>query len=882
MELLERKRFFDELDAILSDVAGGKGRFVLVSGEAGIGKTTLVERFAEANKQNARVLWGACDALFTPRPLGPLYDIAHQTRGPLLSLLEDEASRSSIFSAVLDELQSGHSPTIAVTEDAHWADEGTLDLLKFLGRRINRTNSMLVVTFRDDELGANHPLRLVLGDLPPRSVARLRLPPLSEAGVKTLAESEGRAIEDLYPVTGGNPFFVIEALASAQPGVPETVRDAVLSRAARLSPEARAVVELVSVVPARTELWLLNDTIGSDPGALEESVGVGMLRYEGEAISFRHELARRAVEDSLSVSETRKLHAIILRALLSRSAKRQPAGDWQEPGFKALPVGGHGALLARIVHHASQSGDSEAVVKYAPLAARQAAALNAHREAATHYQTALQYAATLAAEERAELLERRSYECFLTDQIEEALEARREALEIWTQLGDKLRQGDSLRWMSRFNWSLGRNKEAEDYSIEAVKLLESLTPGPELAMAYSNRAQLHMLADEYPQAVLWGSRAIELAEKLGATETLVHALNNVGTAELLAHNEPGRLEESLRLALDNHLHEHICRAYTNLATSALRARNYPVALRWFDEGIAHAEEHELDFCNLYLIAGRGRAYFEQGDWDRAADDAGFVLERYRLPAITRIEALAVLGHVRVRRGDPDATRLLNEARELAIETGEPQRIAPVAAARAELAWLKGDAQQVISEARSFLDVAKGRGGPWFQGEFAFWMWRAGVIKAVEKVAAPYALQISRDWRAAAEAWRQIGCPYEQARALADGDETAKLMAVEILEKLGAAPALERLRKSLRDTGLRGIPRGPRPSTKDNPAGLTNRQLEVLAFMARGLSNAEIAERLFISAKTVDHHVSAILAKLEARSRAEAVAIALQSNFIKAK
>src|SRR5262249_33349793 len=257
---------------------------------------------------------------------------------------------------------------------------------------------------------------------------------------------------------------------------------------------------------------------------------------DGEAISFRHELARRAVEDSLSVPETQRLHTIILKALLTGYAADSP-----QPGFKA-PARGHDALLARIVHHASRAGDREAVLEYAPNAARQAAALNAHGEAATHYQTALQYAATLAPEERAGLLERRSYECFLTDRIEEALEARREALEIWTRLGDTLRQGDNLRWMSRFTWSLGRNKEAEAHGVEAVRILESLTTGPELAMAYSNRAQLHMLADETTQAVLWGSRAIELAEKLGATEILVHALNNVGTAELLAHNEQGRIK----------------------------------------------------------------------------------------------------------------------------------------------------------------------------------------------------------------------------------------------------------------------------------------------------------------------------------------------------
>ena len=309
MELLEREQFFDELEAILSGVAAGNGRLVLVSGEAGIGKTSVVERFAEAHHQNARVLWGACDALFTPRPLGPLYDIAHQTQSNLTALLEEEAPRASIFSAVLDELEDGRAPTVAIMEDVHWADEATLDLLKFLGRRINRTNAMVVVTYRDDEVGADHPLRLVLGDLPHRSVTRLRLLPLSQAAVNTLAERAGRPIEDLYAVTGGNPFFVTEALASKERGVPVTVSDAVLSRAARLSPVSRAVLELVSVVPARTEMWLLDDAISTDTAAIEECISAGMLRYEGDAIAFQHELARLAIEDSLAAPRRLGLHA---------------------------------------------------------------------------------------------------------------------------------------------------------------------------------------------------------------------------------------------------------------------------------------------------------------------------------------------------------------------------------------------------------------------------------------------------------------------------------------------------------------------------------------------------------------------------------------------
>ena len=861
MDLLEREQFLAELEAFFAEVVGGHGRFVLVSGEAGIGKTSLIERFAETHHTQARVLWGACDALFTPRALGPLYDIAPQTQSNLFTLLEEEAPRTSILSAVLQEIENDTKPVIFVIEDVHWADEATLDLLKFLGRRISKVKSMLIVSYRDDEVGLDHPLRLVLGDLPSRSLSRLRLPPLSNNGVNTLAERAGRAVEDLYAVTGGNPFFVTEVLSTNEPGIPVTVSDAVLSRGRRLSPAAREVLELVSVVPAKAEMWLLNDAIGPTTKALEECINAGMLRCEDEAISFRHELARRATEDSLAVPRRQSLHRLILKALLHRKSE---------------------ALLARIVHHAAQAGDEAAVLEYAPVAARQAAALNAHRESASHYKTALQYAGALTPEERAGLFESRSYECFLTDQIEEAFYNRRSAFEIWKELGNARKQGDNLRWVSRLAWFLGRNAEAGDWAIEAVRILEGLAPSPELAMAYSNRSLLHMLADESQEAIVWGSRAIELAEKLGATETLVHALNNVGSAELLLGNEQGRskLEESLRLSLENDFYEYAARAYTNLADCAVRDRNYHLAMPYLNDCIAYTTECGFDAARLYMVAYRARAYFEQGDWDRASEDAHNVLSQYRVPAITKIPALAVLGHLRVRRGDPDAERLLTEAHELATGTGELQRIAPVASARAELAWLKGDLQQLLHEANPVLQMAPIRNDRWLQGEFAFWIWRAGgAPQTHERIAAPYALHMSGDWCAAANAWKEIGCPYEEAMALADGDEPAKLAALEILDRLGAGPAKEMLTHTLRASGMRSIPRGPRPSTKENPHGLTNRELEVLTLMAEGLGNAQISKRLFISPRTVDHHVSAVFAKLEVHSRSEAVAIAFQSSLI---
>ena len=863
MDLLERTDFIQQLQDTLAEAISGHGRIALVSGEAGIGKTSLIEQFAETGKGSCRVLWGACDALFTPRPLGPLHDIALQLRGDLLTLLEQEASRAMIFSTVFKELQSKPS-TLLIFEDVHWADEATLDLLKFLGRRINKLNSMLVITYRDDEVRAEHPLRLLLGDLPRSSVKRVRLQPLSQPAVDELAARAGKRIDDLYAVTRGNPFFVTEALASDDPGVPVSVSDAILSRLARLTPAARAVVELVSVVPTKAEAWLLNESINPSNAALEECIGAGMLLLDNGTVGFRHELARRAVEDSLAASQLHSLHAQVLKTLLGHSAEGR---------------------LARIVHHAAKSGDASAVLEYAPIAARQAAALHAHRESALHYETALNYADALSPEQRADLLERRSYECYVTGQISDAWAARQQALEVWQQLGNKIRQGDSLRWMSRFAWYLGRNEEAEACGREAITLLEALPVSPELAWAYSNRAQLHMLACQTNEAVFWGSRSIELAQNFDATEILVHALNNVGSAQLIARDEQGRakLEESLRLSIANNLEEHASRAFTNLSSLAMHDRDYPLALRYLDEGNAYATEHDLDSCKRYMTTARARVHFETGRWTMATDDAGLVLDQSHGYNVTRIPALTILGHIRVRRGDPDASGPLNEAHQLAMQTKEIQRLAPLALARIEMAWFAGNLEQVTGEARSILETAEGDKDPWLHGEFAFWLWRAGVTPSIEQeIAEPYALQIAGNWRAAADRWKEIGCPYEEAIALADGDEAAQLEALAIFEGLGASPAAERLRQKLRATGVRGIPRGPRPSTKQNPAGLTARQMEVLSLMNDGYSNPAIAERLFISSKTVEHHVSAILAKLDAQNRVEAVSLALQSNLINPK
>ena len=854
MKLLERESYVEALGATLTAVMRTAGGSVtLVCGEAGIGKTSVLREFARRHEQAARVLWGGCEALFTPHPLAPLYDIARQAGAEFHAAIARAAHRDVIFNTTVDQLARGPGATVVIFEDVHWADDATLDLIKFLGRRLQRLRVMLVLSCRDDEIGPSHPLPSVLGDLPLR---RLSLKPLSEAAVATLAHEAGRQPTQLHQVTGGNPFFVTEALATSEEWVPATVRDAVIGRIARLSATARDIANLAAVVPGKTERWLLEHSVAVTASAMEECLRAGMIAYDDGSLAFRHELARRAVEESLPQPVRQKLHVCALAALIARGSE---------------------VAVERLVHHADRAGDSAAVLQFAPQAAEHAMSLFAHREAAAHFSTALAHAGSLPGERRAELFDRVSYEWYLTDRVGDAIAARESSLALWKAAGRTLKEGDTLRWLSRLTWFAGSKDAADNYAAGAVRTLEALPPGRELAMAYSNRSQLHMLSDEVDSALLWGDKAITLARQLGDTETESHALNNVGTAKLIGGDSAGRaeLERSLELALAAGLQEHAARAFTNLGTSARRERDFALAENYLSRGIAFSREHDLGSWESYMAARRAEIRFEQGDWQNALQAAEGVLRIPRLAAVSRIPALILLGRVRARRGEPDARAPLEEAYRLALVTGEMQRLGPVVAARAELAWLNGAAAEATAEVARCYQLASQQSDGIMRGELAFWLWRCDALTAVrEPIPAAFALQVAGDWRAAARAWEGLGCPFEQAVALAEiPEEPALRAALEIFERLGARPLAGVARRKLRASGVRRVPRGAQERTRNNPHGLTNRELRVLALVAEGCRNAEIARRLFLAEKTVSHHVSAVLAKLDVRSRGAAAAVA---------
>lgn len=853
MDLLERDAALASVAEALEDAAAGSGRVVVVTGEAGIGKTALLAAIARTHGSGRLFLDGACDPLLTPRALGPFHDIARQTGGRLAEALRAPGEREQLVAAALDEL-SASPPRVLLVEDAHWADEGTLDLLALLGRRIGSTTATMVITLRPDEAGDR--LRSAIGELPAAVVRRIDLPPLGEDAVAELARRAGRGAGRLHGATGGNPFFVTEILASAGDGVPGSVRDAVLARARRLSPAARRVLEIVGVVPGRAETWLVDALIDDAAEAVDECLAAGMLELEHAALRFRHDIARSSVEEELPPMRRNELDALVLGALRER------------PGIDP----------ARLAHHARRAGDREAILEFAPIAARIAGAAGAHLQAASHYRVALDAADGRPPAERAELLEGLSYEAYLSGTPDEALRTRREALAIRTALGQVERAGENERWLARLLWWAGRRQESEAAAERAIALLEPLGETDALAMAYSSLSQLLMLAWRSDSAIEWGEKAIALARRVGNREALAHALTNVGTARSERGDPAGerQLLEAAEIALADGQHDNAVRALVNLSWGYMLRHSYRQALDMIARGLEFARANDLRSYDQYLLGVRAWARLETGDWAGAEEDGAAVLAIDAIqPAISAHPGMVALGRLLARRGDPRAGELLAETWRRARVADELQRIIPAASACAEIAWLAGDRAAVRRHAERALGAVAGTtADARLTGEAWFWLWRAGALEGPPPgIHEPYRLSISGDPRGAAAAWEALGCPYEAADALTDSDDDDDLRrALATFDRLGATLPAARLRARLRDRG-QGVPVGPRSATRRDPDGLTPRQREILGLLAQGESNPGIAARLVLSPRTVDHHVSAVLHKLGVATRAEAAALA---------
>lgn len=846
MELVEREELLGQLSDLFEGTRKGHGRLALVGGEAGSGKTALMRVFVDHLDGNVRVLWGTCDPLSTPRPLAPFLDMQR-----LATLIPPKRKRHDVLRTILEELSLR---TVMVVEDAHWADGATLDALRFVGRRVESTKGLLIVTYRDDEIEAGHPFRTILGDLATATgCERLQVPPLTEAGVARLVGGQALEPGHLHRTTGGNPFFVTEVLATPGSTLPDTVSDAVLARVGRLSSQARDLLELVSMAPGGLETNVVLDLIPQGGSALDESTELGVLVRDDKLVSFRHELARLAVEESVPIATKRLLHLRLLDVLEARPA-----------------VG-----VARLSHHAYAAGDGERVVRHAQAAAREASARGAHREAADQYAKAAEHARELRPSEFADLLSAWADEAHNFEDRFRVADVRAQVVELYRRAGDRLGEGVALVKLARALSITGRYAEADHTAGEAAQLLEEIGEWPDLAFAHAQHAYILEMDYRAEEAITLASNTIELASRINAPRALSLALQVKGEVDIIFHGDPKgvrELSESHRLALAMGDDHNAALALLNLGASFMVVRRYREALVSLEQALAFARERDLDRWAAEATAWIGRVRLETGSWEQAEELAKTAMKDTIFPGGNT--ALYVLGRVLARRGLQDGRRLLARAWETARALRFLGVECEALTGYVEAAWLarsEDELARLVPAAREILDRVR---VPWLVSELAFWLWRAGELAdPPSAIVGPFALQMSGDWEGAAQEWKRIGCPYEQAEALADGDEPAMRQALRIFSELGADAAGDRVRARMRSAGIRRVPSRPRASTRAAPAQLTRRQLEVLALVEAGLSNSEIANHLFISEKTASHHVSAILRKLNARSRAEAASTA---------
>ncbi len=857
-DLVEREAALQALEACLHEVSTQAGRIALVAGEAGIGKTSLLRAFARSHPQTP-LWWGACDALQTPHPLAPLLDMAREAQPRFAAHLN--GPRPALFDAVLDDLRLAPAPVIVVVEDAHWADDATLDWLKFLGRRIERTKALLLISYRDDEVTAAHPLRRVLGDLPPQARIRLDLLRLTPAGVGELARRVGGRADGVHEATRGNAFFATEMLRDTSVprlAVPRSVQDVVLARYARLPAQVQALLQTVAVVPGRAERWLVDALLAPSAHDVDAALASGLLVAEGATLGYRHELGRRAVETSLSTPAAQGLHRRVLAALA-------------EPNRETAP--------ARLVHHAVAADEHDGVTRHAPRAAVEATQRGAYREAGRQWRLALQLGRPQDDAQLLHWLDRFALIASVNAWPAEALDALRRLEAKCREIGDLAAAAMHLARQASPLSTLLRHPDASAVVAQAVAQVDALPASGSKAHVWSMQCYQSMLDRDCALSIHWGRRAIEMATAVDEPMALDRALLCTGAALLFVDIAAGR---EMLLALGDRRRKAGQWQGVTVVLGMIGSGCGELMLLAEAEGylsecvsLCEARDWDHDYARAWLALcrmGRGR-------WDAAAADAEQVLQNVAQADMSRLMALLALARVRLRRGDPGADALLDEALEMGGASGTLQRLAPAACARAEAAFARGDKLAVVREVDRALPLARAKGHPWFVGELNYWLWRVGAIEAAtEGCAMPYALEMTGRWREAAEAWQALGCPYECARALGLGDAAAQQEALAAFVGLGALPAAQAQRDRLRDAGVRGLARGARRTTRGRPFGLTTRELQVLELLCEGLRNAEIADRLSRSVRTVDHHLAAVFAKLGVDSRLTAIQAAQRAGL----
>ncbi len=761
---------------------------VLVSGEAGIGTTTLVRGFADNVAGAVRALVGACDDLITPPVFGPWLDIARQTGGELAEVFASDVESAVVLRAIVNEASRPGNPNLIVIEDAHWADDATLDSLRYLSRRIADLPSVVVITYRSDELSADHPLLGLLGQLHGDAFSRITLEPLTEPAVAELAAGSDLDPAELHRVTGGNPFFVHEVLASSAGGVPPTVRDAVLSRLRPLSTEARDVINLVAVSPGGLEHALLSDLSANNIEAVSEAEEHGILEGTEDRIRFHNELARRAVEEALTSAQRHSANQRVL--------DRLRAGD---------------ADGARLLHHAVGAGDIETLLTYAPAEARRSAASGAHRQAAAWSEMVLAHKDQLDPAERAQILHDYAVELHRLNRLEDGAQAAEESVAAWEEQEDATALGRALIELAKNQYFLGNTEAAYQSTERAVTVLEEGGQDEALASAYSSLAALHVWRHRMSDALPWGEKARRLAASIDRPDILSHALNYLGVAKVLTGDEGGfdDLAEAVSIAERIGHSEYHARGANNLATALFSRLRYAEGVEVLKVAVEEAADAELLSLEYNMRALLGQGLLMLGHWDEAEGELRPLVKR-AADDLLAAPSFGYLGRLLMRRGLSEGDELIDRGLAVAGVDDSLLRYGSVAAAAIERAWLADDAA-TVDRLRAQVEAlaAAAHAQDWI-GTATLYAARAGLdVTPPEPCPPSFRYGIEGDWEQAAAAWEEVGDPYERAIELVlGGRQEQAFEGLEVLDELGAVRTAQWARDHLRSAGLTAIPPGP--------------------------------------------------------------------------
>ena len=668
-------------------------------------------------------------------------------------------------------------PSAVVIEDLHWADDAALDAIRYLARRFASTPSALVLTFRETGVDAGHPLRQLLGSLVGPAVHRVNLPPLSVHGVRRLGAASEEEAAEIHRVTEGNPFFVTEVLAAGGHDVPGTVRDVLLARLGGLSPPARRLVERLSVIPTRAERWLAEILTDGDPTALVEGERSGMLVGDSAWVAFRHELARRTIESSLTPSERLAADRTVMSALL------------HHPGVEP----------SRLVHHAQRSGRTDVILEHGPAAAHEAIRLGAHRQAAEVLRFVLDRRDLLEPHDAIELTVQRAYSLYLVNQFDAALGAQ-SAVAAAGASDDAVLLADALLVLARVVFFARGPMRAREAAARAVEILEPvhddarLAAGlTELARAHSNLVTVSIVADPCERAETAARRAVAMAQRIGRPGIEAQALCYLGDARLARGDTRGYADQvrAIAIAGSDVRRETKVRSYVNAAHGAFRSARLDDAERMVGEGLRAAADFEF-FAGQYRLRLTGAAvHAARGEWEHAIAELRELIATPGEPGVMAPVARSMLARLLARCGQTEASDVIAAALADRAVGDDPFIAGTLAVARVELGWLDGSLGDLTEEVQHALDGAAALGQLSVHAELCAYLRRAGIdVPAPADPPGPWAPTLTGRWQEAAAAWTSLGDRYEAAVVLATApDPHARARGEDTLRRLGAVGTL---------------------------------------------------------------------------------------------